>query len=167
MNQQNKNTLISKSVIKVFISLILLTLINCGTLGGFKIIRFNVSKENLNTAFDKLYLQYPEYTYPKKWSKFDDWSERGYDFLESKIIYFDKNPEEMFYITFIDDNESLDNNKNSEIAIRAVHNNSGKTWLKEENFNKEERLRIENRFKNDIITKLEKYTNSHAMETNY
>ena len=40
-------------------------------------------------------------------------------------------------------------------------------WLKEEDFNKDEKNRIQTRFKSEIISKLEKYSNSNAKDLGY
>jgi hypothetical protein len=127
---------------------------SCGTLGGFDERVFPVAKNQLNKAFDSLYATYPEYNIPEKWKQFDDWKERGYDFLDSRLIYFKEVPEEMYYVSFIGDPTSQSNLHMCRIAIRAVCKGRGR-WLLVNDFNRKEKDRIENRFDTEIIDKLE------------
>ena len=80
------------------LSLILLTCIlyscglGAGTLGGFEKITFFTSKRILVAAIDSLFAQNPEYKITEKWKKGNNWSERGYDFLDTRIFYFKSTP---------------------------------------------------------------------------
>ncbi|MES2575592.1 MAG: hypothetical protein V4572_11655 [Bacteroidota bacterium] len=150
--------------LKTNLCLLFLILIctNCdGTLGGFNIISFPVSKKKIETAFNSLY---SEYKIPKKWEEYNNWSKRGYNFLESRIFYFKEKPEEMYYISFIGDEETFKDTTHIDIAIRSVFIGSKKKWLKKEDLKKEEENRIQSRFKSEIISKLEKYTSSNAKD---
>lgn len=135
-----------------------------GTLGGFETITFPTSKQTLVVAIDSLFAQYPEYKTPDKWKKRDDWKERGYDFLDSRIFYFKSEPEEMYYVSFYGDaNDSLqvDTTKTG-ISIRAVDNSADYIWTKESDISSSEERRISERFQNEIVSKLEHYTNTKA-----
>ncbi len=152
---------------KITISVLLLffTLISCdGTLGGFNIVSFPVSKKRIEIAIDSLYSKNPEYKIPAKWEEQNNWSKRGYDFLESRIFYFKEKPEEMYYISFIGEEETFKDTTHIDIAIRSVFVGRKMDWLKQEDFSKEEESRIQTRFKTEIISKLEKYTNSNAKD---
>ena len=146
-----------KIIINICIFLTSLIIFSCGTLGGFDTRSFLVKKSELNKAFDTLYSKFPKYKIPNKWEKFDDWQERGYDFLDARLIYFENNPEEMYYLTFIGDSIQS-NSYTSVISIRAVCNGSAK-WLLVSDFSKKEKERIEKRFDKEIIFKLESYLN--------
>lgn len=147
--------------------LILFLFINCdGTLGGFNTIRFPVSKLKLDIAIDSLYLHNPEYKIPTNWTEHDNWSKRGYKFLESNIFYFKQEPQEMYYVTYVGEKKNLDTQNYSDLAIRAVYNGKEK-WLKEKDFTKEEKQRILNRFKTEIITKLEQNLNCKSIDLGY
>lgn len=135
--------------------------IGAGTLGGFDERVFPVGKKQLDLAIEKLYSEHPEYNIPDKWKDFDNWSESGYDFLESKIFYLKNQPEEMYYVSFVGDSAMLADPKQSIIAIRAVNKGSRK-WLLEEDLDKKEQERIESRFDKEIISELEKYTHTKA-----
>src|SRR5882672_7782340 len=87
-----------------------------GTLGGFEDNVFPVSKKRLDNAIDSLYKEFPQYKIPEKWMDLDNWSARGYDFLESNIFYFKDNPEEMYYVTYIGDQETLQDTTKVTIA---------------------------------------------------
>lgn len=41
-----------------------------------------------------------DYVIPDKWKEFDDWNERGFGSLKRQIVYFKAKPEEMYYVTF-------------------------------------------------------------------
>jgi hypothetical protein len=132
-------------------------LTGCGTLGGIGYgVYFPLPKEKVRQAFDSLFVENPEYKIPTKWKIYDDWSQRGYDFLESEIIYFKSQPEEMYYVTFIDDGLYASKNKTG-IGIQAVFIEES-NWMTNKNLSIEERKRIEKRFEGEIVSKLEKYS---------
>jgi len=122
----------------------------CGTLGSFSIMHFSVNKKVLSLSIDSLYLNYPSYKIPEKWKKFDDWKDRGYGFLDSRIFYFRNNPEEMFYVTITGDTSAQ---SHSQMSIRAVCRGNAK-WLLQENFSKSEIEKIELKFESEILSKI-------------
>lgn len=133
-----------------------------GTLGGFDERVFPTSKMRLAKAIDSLYKEYDTYKLPVKWKHLDDWHERGYDFLDSRIFYFRNQPEEMYYISFIGmPEDSALNERSGTIAIRAVCD-SASGWILEENTSRSQKRRIEDRFDSEIIAKLERYTGVKA-----
>ncbi len=135
-----------------------------GTLGGFEIINFPTSKRTLVASIDSLYAQYAEYKIPDKWKKRDDWKERGYDFLDSRIFYFKSEPEEMYYVSFYGDANKLiqADTTRTGISIRAVDNDANYIWTKESDISFSEERRINKRFQNEIVSKIEEYTNTTA-----
>ncbi|GGH20492.1 hypothetical protein FAZ19_09810 [Sphingobacterium alkalisoli] len=139
--------------------------ISGGTLGGFDKRTFPTSKRALNNAIDIFYLRYPEYKMPDKWQDRDNWAERGYGFLEARIFYFNENPEEMYYVSFMGDSTMLADSEKISIAIRAVYN-GGTGWILENDLYKQERERIETRFDKEIIHRLESYTQVKARREN-
>jgi len=156
------------TAIRLTIILLICTLTGCGigagTLGGFETITFPTSKRILVVAIDSLFAEHPEYKIPNKWKKEDDWKERGYDFLDTRIFYFKSEPEEMYYVSFYGDaNDSVqvDTTKTG-ISIRAIDNNTNYLWTKEDDISSSEEKRINKRFQNEIISKLEQYTNTKA-----
>ena len=136
-----------------------------GTLGGFKKITFFTSKRTLVAAIDSLFAQNPEYKIPEKWKKENTWSERGYDFLDTRIFYFKSEPEEMYYVSFYGDaNDSIQKDTTTTgISIRAINNGANYNWSKESYISYSEKNRIIKRFQDEIISKIEKYTNSIAI----
>jgi len=107
---------------KYLIYILLLILVNgCGTLGGWDNCAFPISFSKLDAAINRLYDEYPNYKMPEKWKDYDNWSQGGYDFLESRIFYFGSVPEEMYYITFLGDSKELKSadTRNTVIAVRA------------------------------------------------
>jgi hypothetical protein len=148
--------------------LLICTLTGCfygaGTLGGFDTRTFPTSKKNLVQAIDTLFARHPEYIIPYKWESRDDWKARGYDFLDSRIFYFNSNPEEMYYVSFIGDdaNDSIQVDTTMiSISIRAIANETV-GWTLEKETSTEDKARIEKRFDEEIISKLEKYTRTKA-----
>ncbi len=135
--------------------------IGAGTLGGFDLRTFSTSKHNLVEAIDTLYAKHPDYRIPEKWKSFDDWHERGYDFLDSRIFYFPSNPEELIYVSFYGDaNDSVQiDTSETGLAIRAVRNEKI-GWTKEGDCSSKEKQRIQDRFDAEIISKLQDYTNA-------
>ncbi|MHA4811109.1 hypothetical protein ACX0G9_23575 [Flavitalea flava] len=69
----------------------------------------------------------------------------------------------MILYKFIGDSASLADPKSIRIAIRSV-NDGISGWKKESDFNFSEKARIENRFDDEIVKKLEKYTNSLSLK---
>ncbi len=138
--------------------------IGCGTLGGIgNTIYFPTSKKKLEIALDSLFAKYPDYKIPKKWEPFNDWSARGYDFLESRIFYFKSSPEEMYYVTFIGDSVMLADTTKIGIGVRAIYNGDyrGK-WLLGDSLDSKAKERITKRFHNEIVSKLEQYTKTKS-----
>ena len=148
----------------IYCSLIL----GCGTLGAIGDgIYFPTSKDKLEIAMDSLFSEYPEYSIPTKWNKYNDWSKAGYDFLESRIFYFKSDPEEMYYITFLGDSVTFADTSKVTIGIRAVFNEKNikeKWWLTADDLNSKEKERIVNRFENEIVLKLQLYTKKKALK---
>ena len=130
---------------------------SCGTLGGFEIITLPASESKLNSAIDSLYKNFPEYKIPTKWNYLNDWEDRGYGFLDGKIFYFNNDPEEMYYVSFIHDDSVIDTlHPETRLSIRAV-NKGQRKWLLKKDLNGSEQKRIIERFKNEIISKLKNY----------
>jgi hypothetical protein len=145
-------------VILIFIfSFVCCCIVACGTLGGIgNEIYFPTSKRKVEIAIDSLYNNYPEYKLPGKWKKFNTWSDRGYNFLESRIFYFKSSPEEMYYVTFIGDSTVMADTNKVRIGIRAIDNGIGR-WFVEKDLDPKERERIEKRFNDEIVSKLKRY----------
>ena len=133
-----------------------------GTLGGFPPKTFPISVINLERAMDSLFRVNPQYKIPAKWQGRDSWSDRGFGFLNSRIFYFSQDPEEMYYVTFIGD-ENMDKLNTATIAIRAV-DSSTENWLTCDELNEHRQKEITNRFQTEIITKLESYSGTKSYD---
>jgi hypothetical protein len=152
-----------KQKLGITMQCLIFTLItSCGTLGGFQDRNFPTSKNKLEFAMDSLYVEHPEYNIPTRWKTFDNWSDRGYGFLESRIFYFKSPPEEMYYVTLVGDSTVLADSTNVTIAIRSVFNGITNRWLLNDDVDVKEKARIESRFDKEIISKLERYTKTKA-----
>jgi len=150
--------------IKIFLFFLFsLIFFNCGTLGGFDSRNFTTPKKNIEKAIDTLFAKNPELVIPEKWKSNDDWKKRGFGFLDTRIFYFQSEPEEMYYVSFVSDgNEKQDENGPTILAVRSVFTKRHNKWLKEEDFDDNAKERIENRFDTEIISKLEKYSGLKA-----
>lgn len=146
-----------KKLSKILI-LISCVIISCGTLGGFDEVTFLAPKQSIVNAIDTFYTKHPEYRIPSKWKPFDNWKERGYGFLDSRIFYFSSKPKEMYYVTFLGDaNDTIQlHNRSVSMAIRAINIGTGK-WEKEEEISSSEKIRMQKRFKTEIVTKIKEY----------
>ena len=154
--------------IKIFFILLFSCLLsNCGTLGGFDSRNFATPKKNIEKAIDTLFIKNPELEIPEKWKEYDTWEKRGFGSLDTRIFYFQSEPEEMYYISFVGDgNEKQDENGPTILAIRSIFTKRHNKWLKEEDFGDDEKERIEKRFDTEIISKLEKYSGIKATRHN-
>ena len=154
--------------IKIFFILLFSCLFNnCGTLGGFDSLNFATAKKNIEKAIDTLFLKNPELEIPEKWKEYDTWKKRGFGFLDTRIFYFQSEPEEMYYVSFVSDgNEKQDKNGPTILAVRSVFTKRHNNWLKEEDFGDDEKKRIEKRFEAEIISKLERHSGIKATRHN-
>jgi len=149
------------NILSFYILLILLfsgCIYGAGTLGGFDPHVFYASKQSVVKGIDSLYSNNPESSMPEKWVKYDGWSVRGYGFLDSRIFYFQSEPEEMYYVSFIGDSNKANpkNNNRTELSIRAVFKElSG--WKYERELSSSEKKRIIKRFNDEIIIPIENY----------
>ena len=152
---------------KYLLSLIFILMISCdGTLGSFNGRKFTTPKKNIEKAIDTLFAKNPEYKIPENWKIYDNWKKAGYDFLDTRIFYLQSEPKEMYYVSFIGNgNEKQNENGPTILAIRAV-NFGNYSWSNYEEFTKKERERIEQRFDNEIISKIEKYSGVKATRKN-
>ena len=135
---------------------LVLSLNGCGSLGAFEQIVLPIPKHQLKATLQRLHSEHPEYNIPEKWKMFNDWSKRGYEFLDSDLIYFSQEPEEMYYISYF--TPQSDSTK-VKVAIRAINVGNAKWFLQ-----KDLDERIEARFRTEIITKIEKYAGCASEE---
>lgn len=132
--------------------------IGAGSLGGWEIVVFPVTEAKLESKIDSLYVKYPEYLPPEKWQyEVKYWDVSGYNSMKSVFFYFNDGPEELYYVTFIDAGFGAKKPEWARIAIRAIyHERIG--WKTNENVKNEEKERIRLRFRNEIVSKLERFT---------
>lgn len=162
---------------KISILILALIFVSCGmlagTLGAFRQWTFPVQKIKMDHAVNILFKNHPEYLIPDELKDLDDWEDRGYGFLDGKIFYFKDHPEEMYYVsyfTYVEGFEDEKDSKTTSIAIRAVHNLTPEgRWNTSENIkhNDKEIKRIEDRFYNEIIIKLEKQIGVKSKKETY
>ena len=69
----------------------------------------------------------------------------------------------MYYVTFIGDSTALASTTKIGIGIRALNKGSYK-WLLNDDLDSKEKERIEKRFDDEIISKLEEYTKTKALK---
>jgi len=144
---------------KAFISLFCICIfaVGCDTMGQIgDTTDFKTSRPVLEEAITTLYQQHPEYQMPQKWAQFDSLRVKASPYLSKKIFYFKSAPEEMYYVSLVDDSAMSGDSLRTGLAIRAV--NRGGEWMKEDKFGYKEQKRIQERFNKEIITKLAGYT---------
>lgn len=153
--------------IRTFAFLLLVTIGCDGTLGGFDNRNFVTPKQNIEKAIDLLFVKNPKLKVPEKWKEYDNWKKNGYGFLDTRIFYFQSEPEEMYYVSFVEDgNEKQDKNGPTILAIRSIFTKKHNKWLKEEDLGFDEKDRIEKRFDAEVIGKLEKYSGVKSTRQN-
>ena len=134
---------------------------NIGTVGDP--VRFHTKKPALAAAIDSLYAKYPEYRVPAKWQQFNNFAYKNPAFIETRVFYFKSPPEEMYYVSLIDDSLLSADTAHSGLAIRAINRGSG-VWLQGPDVSFRDEKRINKRFKNAILSKLEAFTHAKARE---
>lgn len=139
-----------------------------GSLGAVGSWMFPTSKKELVLAIDSLFAMQPRYILPKELdTRYNNWKEGGYDFLDSRLFYFDKKPREIYYVSFYGDaSDSIQANPNlTGISVRSVISVSGiKGWQNDSDMSNTEMHRVLDRFDKEIVSKLETYTNTKAIK---
>ncbi|CAG5002258.1 hypothetical protein DYBT9275_02852 [Dyadobacter sp. CECT 9275] len=133
-----------------------------GTLGAFQKWSFAISEMQMEKGIENLYTQNPNCRIPEKWVHLDDWKQGGYGFLNGKIFYFEDQPEEMYFVSYYEG--SMDSQDVLVISVRAVNNGSSWSTVDDFRFREPEQKRIDNRFHEEIIKKLEKLLNVKAQK---
>ena len=137
-----------------FLFLLTGVLIRCniggGTLGSFDDRLFPVKKADFLLAFDSL----AERQVPEKWKETAGSIEHTYRFFLNTCLYLKGPPEEMYFVSY---DGSL---KASAISIRSVF--KGGRWYIKNDLDNSEIERIEKRFDEEIIKKIEKKTGTKA-----
>lgn len=117
---------------------------------------FKTSHPVLNAAIDTLYAKNPEYNVPSKWVQYDNFAAKPSKYLFKKVFYFKDKPEEMYYVSLIDDSIMTGDTSQTGLAIRAV--NRGGQWMQADKFDYRQQKKIQRRFNKEIISKLKAYT---------
>ena len=132
---------------------------SCNSVNTFPMIYFSVPNKIVKTGIDSIYSKNPAFKIPLKWRDLDDWSKRGLGFLDRRIFYFQSSPEEMYYITFA--HYKGENTQTCSLGIMAV--NQGGRWFEYTDLTDSEKIRIEERFEREIVSKLQAYTHNKAI----
>jgi len=127
-----------------------------GTLGGGDLYQFDCTRETLQKCLDSMVLRNPSLTPPVKWMQYDNWSEKGYDFLDGVTFYYgrsDESDERMYYVTLIARGEQDTLwTKPSYLAVRSIfiENDKGVFWKTMEEVDEKEKELAEARI--EILT---------------
>jgi hypothetical protein len=141
----------------ILISCFCISFISCNTFGGLDgSVMFHTNSDTLTRAMDSLYAKYPEYKLPAKWKAYDNLSLKPTPGITNTIIYFKDAPEEMYYVSLINDSLLSGSRHRNGLAIRAV-NQGNANWLQAEDIGFREEKRIQKRFRHEIIAKLKVY----------
>lgn len=129
----------------------------CDTMGQIgDTANFKTSHQVLEAAIDTLYAKSPQYKVPQKWVQYDSLAMKPLPYMFKKIFYFKDKPEEMYYISLIDDSIMTGDTSQTGLAIRAV--NRGGDWMLVDKFDYKQQKKIQKRFNKEIISKLKAYT---------
>ncbi|PTS93386.1 hypothetical protein DBR11_25425 [Pedobacter sp. HMWF019] len=135
--------------------------IDAGSFSGWNTIVFPISPKKLDVAVDQLFKEYPNYVMPEKWKNYgEDWIKQGYIRKKIFIFYFESAPEEMYYVSLVDAGYT-EHTEYVRIAVRGVETGNGH-WKQNKQCSDEQRKRIEDRFKNEIVSKLETYVKAKS-----
>ena len=105
-----------------------------GTLGGGDLYKFDCAREVLQSCLDSLVFKNPSLNPPVKWMGYNNWEEKGYEFLQGVTFYFEREDDKddrMYYVTLIDQGEQDTLwTKPSYLAVRSifVENDKGVFW---------------------------------------
>jgi hypothetical protein len=126
--------------------------IGAGTLGSFDARRFAIKKSDFLAVFDSL----TEKQIPDKWRDTAASIEQTYEFLGDDVtcLYLNENPEEMYFVSY------QGNSKFTVISVRSVFRHG--RWSVKGDLDDNEIDRIETRFDNEIIKKVENRTRTKA-----
>ncbi|MBB6498156.1 hypothetical protein [Pedobacter cryoconitis] len=135
--------------------------IGAGSLGAWKIKVFPVSNKQLALSINSIYKEYPKYKVPEKWKyESEYWIRDGFEVSKIMFFYFDSNPEEMYFVSFLEPG-LVKNPEYARLAIRSIF--TEKTgWKEIKKYSDSEKLRIEGRFEQEIIPKLERLTGTKS-----
>ncbi|MES2827309.1 MAG: hypothetical protein V4687_04120 [Bacteroidota bacterium] len=146
-----------KNVLIIYVGLLSIIHTACnyagGTLGASDGVEFPHSSDKINEGLDSLFSKYSEYQVPEKWHDLDNWSKRGMDYLNGRVLYFRESPEEMYFLTASSD--TINGVGKTAIFIRAVSN--GDTWINFADLSDTERRRMEDRFDKEVIPKIRNF----------
>lgn len=155
---------------KIFLVLSIMFLLSCenkiaGTLGSGHKYLFNCNEKELDFCLNKFSEKQNEMKVPKKWIKFDNWKEKGYDFLNGKVFYFKEGNnqiEEMYFVSILD-SYPKEKDKTS-VSIRAVFRfvDNNPRWIYLDDFDKSEVSKIEERFQKMILDKMKNNDDCHC-----
>lgn len=125
-----------------------------GTLGSGYKYSFKCNERDLNLCLDNYLKINNEFKVPEKWEKYNNWTEKGYDFLNGKIFYFEQDfesGEEMYFVSVLDSYPKK--NSQSNVAVRAVFRfiNNSPRWLYLDDLSMQESEKIERRFQKLVL----------------
>lgn len=153
-----------------FLLLISVVLFSCnypgeGSLGGWSYITFPVQKDKFKVAIDSFRNANPENEIPEKW-QYDSqyWKRNSAGIIESELLYVKKEPEEMYFISYIPNDDDKNGKSTTIIALRSVFRNG--TWHRKSKLDTTEQKRISKRFYQEIIAPLELITNTRSIAEN-
>lgn len=137
--------------------------IGAGSLGAYKIKGFPFTNKALHLSTKTFYIEYPEYQMPEKWKyELEYWKKDGIDKKKILMFYFKTGPEEMYFVHILEPGMVKDP-EYARIAVVSVYSQKS-GWQEIKKFKKEEMERIEQRFESEIISKLEKLTNTETFD---
>ena len=152
---------------KVLYILLILFLSSCNFSPGIhgldilEVERLDLNRTEFEIQYKLFENGYPSYQAPSKWSDSINYWNQVFGFVDCKYIYFNQNPEELYFVTLIGDSKdttSLNQTlfyQQTLLGVRASFD-SINGWRTENDFTENETNRITRRFKTKIIPKIKK-----------
>jgi hypothetical protein len=131
-------------MVAVFIS----SLYSCGTTGHIKFYYFDASKKEVEKRLKEIINQDSLHIVPSKWKEHT----MG-DYFERYYVYFSNSPEEMYQIGFTGDSSDWKNANYSKLGLICVY--AGEQFEYENDLSYREIKRIEKRFEEEILSRLD------------
>lgn len=133
--------------------------IGAGSFGAWKMSVFPLTNKELTLSINSLYKTSPQYRMPEKWKyELKHWANNGYESSKMFLFYF-KNPHEEVYFASLAATGLVDHPEYARIAVISIYNE--KTgWKEIKKQSDKEKIRIQKQFEDEILSKLEKSTNT-------
>ena len=119
-----------------------------GTLGGLDVYTINSTSDYVTIKLDE-FVAMENHHIPVEYKKYDNWNEKGYDFLTHWTIYYVENDEPIMYWISLNATESL-----PKISIRSIFKFNSRQWILAKNVSSEDEEKYDATFEKQIESQL-------------